>query len=157
MDSGFKMMATLGAVLGAGALLVASVALVSAGGESPAETSEGAAATATTKAIDVELVDIAIKPKSIEVAPNTTLEITVKNTGQIPHDLKLGNTGTKLLNSGETEKVKFGPFTKDTQLICDVPGHAVAGMTLDVKVTGAEASHGATTGAAAGTSQAVAS
>lgn len=147
MDSGYKMMATLGALLGAGALLVASVALVSAGRDS--STPERAAggnvsAPLVAKAIDVELIDISIKPKSIEVAPNTTLEITVKNTGQIPHNLKQGTTGTKLLNAGETEKVKFGPFTADTRLICDVPGHAVAGMTLDVKVTGAEASRGAT-------------
>lgn len=154
MDSGYKMMAALGAVLGASALLVASVALVSGGEGSSTETKEGAAATVATpaltgatKAIDVELGDLFIKPKLIEVAPNTTLEITVKNSGQIPHNLRQDGAGTKMLNAGDTEKVKFGPFTKDTRLLCDVPGHAAAGMTMDVKVTGPEASRGAATGA----------
>ena len=144
MDSGYKMMASFGAILGAGALLVASVALVNdGGGGSSGEPKEAVAAAAppATKVIDIELGDLFIKPKSIEVASNTTLEITVKNNGAIPHNLKQGTTGTKILNPGETEKVKFGPFTKDTQLLCDVPGHAAAGMTMDVKVTAPAASH----------------
>ncbi|TAJ20896.1 MAG: nitrite reductase [Dehalococcoidia bacterium] len=138
MDSGYKMMAAFGSILGVGALLIASVALVKdgGGGGSPSAETKTVAATPapTTKAIDVELGDLFIKPKSVEVASNTTLEVTVKNTGQIPHNLKLGTTGTKLLNPGDTEKVKFGPLTKDVQLLCDVPGHAAAGMTMDVKV-----------------------
>ncbi len=156
MDSGYKMMASFGTILAVGALFVASVALVQdGGGGTSGETKEAAVAAAapTTKAIDVELGDLFIKPKSVEVAANTTLEITVKNNGAIPHNLKQGTAGTKLLNPGETEKVKFGPFTKDTQLLCDVPGHAAAGMTMDVKVTAPAASRStATTTTAAASS-----
>jgi nitrite reductase (NO-forming) len=36
--------------------------------------------------------------------------------------------------------VTLGPITSNTQFICDVPGHAAAGMTIDVKVTGDDAS-----------------
>lgn len=156
MDSGYKMMASFGAILGAGALLVASVALVNngGGGATSVEPKQEAAAPAppTTKALDVELSDLAIKPKSVEVASNTTLEITVTNKGAIPHNLKLGTTGTKLLNPGESEKVKFGPFTKNAQLLCDVPGHSAAGMTMDVKVTAPAASHTTTSAVAAAVS-----
>lgn len=156
MDSGYKMLASFGAILGAGALLVASVALVNDGGGGTAgEAKEVVAATLpppTTKALDVELGDLFIKPKSIEVASNTTLEVTVKNVGAIPHNLKLGTEGTKLLNAGEGEKVKFGPLTKSVQLICDVPGHAAAGMTLDVKVAAPAAAHATTATTAAAVS-----
>jgi nitrite reductase (NO-forming) len=142
MDSGYKMMASFGSILGVGALLIASVALVTDGGgdgSSGTETKQMVSATAapTTKSIDVELGDLFIKPKSVEVANNTTLEVTVKNNGQIPHNLVLGTAGTKLLKPGETEKVTFGPLTKSVQLLCDVPGHAAAGMTMDVKVASA--------------------
>jgi nitrite reductase (NO-forming) len=85
----------------------------------------------------IELGDLFIRPGSIEVPSNTTLTLTVTNTGQIPHDLKLEGNGTRLLNPGETEAAQFGPLNHNVQLICSVPGHAAAGMTLDVAVTGA--------------------
>ncbi|MBM4410535.1 MAG: nitrite reductase, partial [Chloroflexi bacterium] len=156
MDSGYEMMASFGAILAAGALLVASVALVSdGGGGTSGEAKDVAAATLpppTTKAIDVELGDLFVKPKSIEVASNTTLEMTVTNNGALPHNLKQGTAGTKLLTPGESEKVTFGPFTKSVQLICDVPGHAAAGMTMDVKVAAPAGSHTTSTTALAAAS-----
>ena len=147
MDSGYKMMAAFGAILATGALLIASIALVDNGNASGSSDGPKAAATATlppptTKALDVELGDLFIKPKTLEVDANTTLEVTVANKGQIPHNLKLGVEGTKLLNGGESEKVKFGPLTRNVQLICDVPGHAAAGMTMDITVKAPAASRG---------------
>ena len=149
-ESGMSTMAAiLGAVLGTAAILIATVALIASNDGGGAASPDIVASAKTVKTLEVELGDLFIKPKSIEVASNTTLEISVKNNGQIPHNLKQGTAGTKLLNAGETEKVKFGPFTRDTQLLCDVPGHAVAGMTLDVKVTGPAASRDAATTPAA--------
>ncbi len=139
MDSNNKMLAYFGIILGVGAIFIAAITLVSTtNGESTSTAAPKVAIAATpassTKALDVELGDLFIKPKEIEVASNTTLELTVTNRGQIPHNLVLGKTGTKMLGPGETEKVKIGPITKNVQLLCDVPGHAAAGMTMDVKV-----------------------
>jgi nitrite reductase (NO-forming) len=87
---------------------------------------------------DVELGDLFIKPDKIEVPANETITIDVTNTGAIQHDLTLDGEGTALLDAGESATGTFGPFTADAVLICSVPGHADAGMTLDVVVSGSE-------------------
>ncbi len=141
MDSGYKIAAVLGSILAVGALLIASAALARGGdgGEGTGGSVSTVAAAPRLEALEVELGDLFIRPGALEVASNTKLELTVKNTGQIPHNLKLETSGTRMLNPGESEKVTFGPFSHNVQLICDVPGHAAAGMKLDVKVTGSAA------------------
>ena len=136
MDSGYKLTAVLGAILAAAALLVATVAL-SGGGGGAGPTSGGVVAAVGPQRAAVELGDLFIKPAKLDVPANTKLEIAVKNSGQLPHNLKLGNQGTRLLNAGESQTVTFGPFDSNVQLICDVPGHAAAGMKLDIAVSGA--------------------
>jgi nitrite reductase (NO-forming) len=141
MNADTKIWAVLAGVLAACALLVATAAL--ARGDDSEGSAEGSMAAQApsgapqVRAMDVELGDLFIKPSSLDVASNTTLKLTVKNTGVIPHDLKLGDSGTGMLNPGESETVTFGPIDHDVKLVCDVPGHSAAGMTLDVKVTGA--------------------
>lgn len=83
---------------------------------------------------DIELGDLWIRPAQIEVPAGAEVVLNVTNTGAIPHDLALNGTGTQMLNPGESETVTFGPFTGDVQLICTVPGHAAAGMVMDVVV-----------------------
>ena len=94
----------------------------------------------------VELGDLFIKPGAIDATRATTLTLNVKNGGQLQHNLVLDGKGTQLLSKGEAATAQFGPFDHDVQLICDVPGHAAAGMKLDIKVSGAAAAveHGGT-------------
>src|SRR5690606_12197409 len=84
-----------------------------------------------------------IEPKTVEVVPGTSIIARVSNVGAIPHNLVLveGGTevGTPLLNAGESAGYTFGPFQESVQLICSVPGHAAAGMVLDVVVSGTAA------------------
>lgn len=88
--------------------------------------------------IDVELGDLWIRPRDIEVQAGATVTMNVTNTGMLPHDLKLGEAGTRLLNPGESQTVTFGPLHQDARLICNVPGHDAAGMVMTISVTGAE-------------------
>ncbi len=88
---------------------------------------------------DIELGDLWVRPGQIEVPEGAPVILHVTNQGQIQHDLKIGEVGTQMLDPGASETVTFGPFTANAQLICTVPGHAAAGMTLDVVVQGAPA------------------
>lgn len=146
MDSGYRLWAVIGAVFGAAALLVATVALVqgSSGGSSATASSEQGAtpeAVPRVDTFDVDLGEFFIRPARLDIPANTTLTLNVTNTGQIPHDLRNAeaDAGTRLLAPGESETTVLGPFNHTVQLICTVPGHAAAGMTMDVNVSGAAA------------------
>lgn len=144
MDSGYKLTAVFAAIFALSALLISTAALASAGAgassEGSASQAAGTDAAARIDTYTVELGDLFVKPSSLEVTSNTTLALTVKNTGQLPHNLVIDGKGTKLLNGGESETSQFGPFARNVRLICDVPGHAAAGMTLDIKVSNAASS-----------------
>ena len=100
--------------------------------------------TGAVRTIAVELGDLFVKPSSVEVAAGTELVLKVRNSGAMPHDLKLGGTtGTRLLQPGESEQVSLGPIDESAQAWCTVPGHKAGGMVLDVKVTGRSAATGA--------------
>jgi nitrite reductase (NO-forming) len=150
MDSGYKIAAVLGSLLAFCSLLIATAALAQGGGGDSRTGAAPVRAPARVDTYDIELGDLLIRPGTLEVTNNTVLAFTVTNHGALPHNLKLAATGTQLLDPGTSETVRFGPFNDDVQLICDVPGHAAAGMTLDIKLTGSAAADGATTSAANG-------
>ncbi|MEZ5142246.1 MAG: multicopper oxidase domain-containing protein [Acidimicrobiales bacterium] len=101
-------------------------------------------AAAAPKTVDVELGDLYVKPKSLEVPAGTVLTVSVHNAGQMQHDLKLdGTTGTRLLGPGEHQTVELGAIDASTSAWCTVPGHREAGMEMKITATG-----GATDGAA---------
>ncbi len=108
----------------------------SAGGEAGA----GGGAGAVPLVVDVELGDLYVRPSSVEVAAGTELIVRVTNRGAMPHDLKLlGETGTDMLDPGQSQEVSLGVIAETTQAWCTVPGHKEAGMVLDIEVTGAGA------------------
>ncbi|MEO7572672.1 MAG: multicopper oxidase domain-containing protein, partial [Acidimicrobiales bacterium] len=99
--------------------------------------SAGVAATGEPMTFDVELIDLDVVPGEIEVPAGTEVVVSVTNNGAVPHDLKLdGETGTKLLDPGESDTVSLGVVSETAQAWCTVPGHKEAGMVLDIKVTG---------------------
>jgi nitrite reductase (NO-forming) len=99
---------------------------------------------------DVELGEMWVRPGTIEVPAGAEVILNVTNVGMIPHDLAVGDTGTRMLDPGESETVTFGPFTANARLICTVPGHEAAGMVMDVVVVDAEPSAAHTDGHGAG-------
>ncbi|MCU0307996.1 MAG: plastocyanin/azurin family copper-binding protein [Thermoleophilia bacterium] len=71
-------------------------------------------------------------PKSVPAGTHT---FVLKNTGNAPHDLKIGTKKTKILQKGQTGRVTVTLKKGKVSYICTVPGHAQAGMkgTLTVK------------------------
>lgn len=151
--SGYKLAAVFGAIVGLGALVVSAIALSTGGATeaaSPeAEPSEGTPSASSQAivplALDVELGDLYIEPRTIEIPSGASIIANVSNVGALPHNFVLvqdgEEVGTPELAPGETAGHTFGPFTSTVQLICSIPGHAAAGMVMDVVVTGSAAGH----------------
>lgn len=146
----------VGAVTGAIALSIVAILLAyvavafPSGGKSSAE---GAGAGAgTTKTFEIELFDIGVKPKSIDVPKGAEVILNVKNTGAMQHNLALqgGSTSTKMLNSGQSETLKIGAVSATTSAWCTVPGHKEAGMDLAINVSDSAPGAAATTVSATG-------
>src|SRR5438874_13805444 len=60
----------------------------------------------------------------------------VKNTGKIPHDLAIKQTGdkTKLIQPGGRAKLTVTLKAGTYELYCTVPGHEAAGMKQNITV-----------------------
>ena len=95
---------------------------------------EQVAATAEAVEFEIELGDLWVQPEQIEAPAGAPVVLHVTNVGQLPHDLKIGDSGTRILGAGESETVTVGPFGEPARLVCTVPGHQAAGMVLDLHV-----------------------
>jgi nitrite reductase (NO-forming) len=142
-------LATIVAVL---AVAVAGVVLAvrpSSGGETLG--AAPVAATGEVMELDVELGDLYVEPSSVEVPAGTELVVNVTNVGAMPHDLMLdGDTGTAMLDPGQSEEVSLGVITESGEAWCTVPGHREAGMSLFIEVAGSPAADPAGGGAGDG-------
>jgi len=97
----------------------------------------GGGAPTTAK---VTLSEFSIKPTSVEIAAGGTIEVT--NGGATTHNLAVEGTdlATPMLAAGESGKLDLTGLAPGTySLICQVAGHAAAGMraALVVKAGGA--------------------
>lgn len=106
---------------------------------SPAE--EGAASGGPV--IEVELGDLYIKPAQLTAAAGP-LTIAVHNAGQIEHNFSLGNLGaTDMLAPGEEARLTIASVERgEYEFICEVAGHAGAGMKGTLIVGGSDAGAG---------------
>lgn len=136
-------------------MAVALFAVVLVGSDDDGGTSVTTGEPGEPVVLDVELGDLYVEPSSVEVPAGTELIVNVTNAGAMPHDLKLGETGTAMLDPGQSEQVSLGVMEQTTEAWCTVPGHREAGMVLDIVVTGAPAApasgdHGGGSAAPAG-------
>lgn len=119
------------------ALVVAFSALSSTAGDDrgpePLDTSG-----ATT--LDVDIQGMAFTPNRIDVPSGTRLILTITNSDDQQHDLKLGNEYTGRIDPGDTVVHDFGVFTESTQGWCTIAGHKAMGMVFDVVVGSASPS-----------------
>lgn len=114
---------------------------------------EAASAEAATRTIEIEAVDIAFKPTSVEVAHGETVLFRIHNSGEAVHDFTIGDAKTQkahdremakledptaghhgdgnavVIEPGETAELAF-TFTSAGDFIfgCHIPGHYAAGM-----------------------------
>jgi nitrite reductase (NO-forming) len=127
--------------------LMISVVVVALGDTS----SDAASGGGGTEVVEIELGDLFVRPSSIDVPAGTEVVVSVTNNGAMAHDLKLlGETGTDLLDPGESQEVSLGVIDETTQAWCTVPGHKEAGMVLDINVTGSAPSGDHGDGSSAG-------
>ncbi|MFA1538285.1 multicopper oxidase domain-containing protein [Actinomadura monticuli] len=124
-----------------GVLLTALAVGVTAGsGDSSPQT----VSASGTRVVEVSLVDMRIRPGTIEAEPGTRLVLRVTNKDAMRHDLRLeSGQATPMLGRGESATLTL-PEVKDTiDGWCTVPGHRAAGMTMQIKASGAHAAHSA--------------
>ena len=88
--------------------------------------------------VTVELVDsfawFDITPDVIEVAAGTELVLDVINNADGVHDLQIAGQQTRLLEPGQSQRLKLGVITKSLPGRCTVGDHDSAGMTVDIRV-----------------------
>jgi FtsP/CotA-like multicopper oxidase with cupredoxin domain len=109
---------------------------------SPASAVDGTAAP-TTNELDVELGDVFIKPTELSAAAGP-LTLHVHNSGKIEHNLSIGDLGaTEMLPPGGDATLKIGAVEAgEYEFICEVAGHADAGMKGTLTVSGEAGEHG---------------
>jgi nitrite reductase (NO-forming) len=92
-----------------------------------------------TQVVRVALVDAVIgfdvTPDVLEVVRGTHVVLNVVNEGNEDHDLGVnGGVKTRTLSPGESQRLDLGTVTDDRAFLCTLPGHKLAGMTLDMRI-----------------------
>ena len=142
--------------------LAAVVVLVAAacGGD---DDSDEASADDGTRTVEIEMVDIAFEPDTLEVEAGETVRFVFTNAGEIAHDAFIGDAAAQagheeemsddhaddhgddghgdeaeealVLEPGDTGELTYTFEEAGTlEIGCHQPGHYEAGMTVDVEV-----------------------
>ena len=127
-----------GFALGAAMLVVALVVALTGGRSGGGTDDRAVVAAGGTQTVAVTLSGMRVTPSVIEVVAGTRLVLDVTNADAMRHDLVL-ETGqeTPLLAAGDSATLEVGAVTAAIAGWCTVPGHRVAGMTLDIVVADA--------------------
>jgi FtsP/CotA-like multicopper oxidase with cupredoxin domain len=136
-------------VFGLGAWIFALLAVllafgamgVAASANSKSNDAKKVAAVGGAGAAKVTLTEFKIDPSMISTAVGGT--ITVTNGGTVQHNFAVQDTDlrTKMLNPGESATLELKGLKKGNYTaICEVPGHATAGMKAMLMVGGASGS-----------------
>lgn len=144
------------------AIAVVAVALVAvACGDDDNQTSTGAAGRGETRAVEVDMVDIAFEPKTLSVDPDETVRFEFTNRGEVVHDAFIGDRDAQAdheaemrvgggdehgahgedqdnaitVEPGETRELTYTFADSGTvEIGCHQPGHYGAGMKITVEV-----------------------
>lgn len=102
----------------------------------PAPVASAAPAVATGSTITIEAFDLGFKPQAISVPAAGTYALAFTNTGTTTHDLTFPD-GTKLTaEAGKTVTGQIAVPATGVSFLCSIPGHAPAGMTGSITVSG---------------------
>jgi nitrite reductase (NO-forming) len=84
------------------------------------------------------LKEMEVVPKVVEVPAGTPVTLEVVNQGQTTHNLSLdGGPKTPDLKPGQKATLDAGTVSRSMTGACSIPGHKEAGMTFEVRVSGA--------------------
>jgi nitrite reductase (NO-forming) len=100
------------------------------------EPAPSAAAAATGGTIEIDAFDLGFEPAQLTVPAPGRYEVTLTNTGAIPHDVTFPGGEMAHANAGETGTVEVDVPAEGLTFLCSVPGHAQAGMTGAITVEG---------------------
>ena len=95
-----------------------------------ASTTTAASVEPGAQEITVEAGDLWFRPEAIEIPAGGTVNLTVRNTGEVFHDLTVTDLDLQLnVEAGDTTTRAVSVDTPGTyEFICSVPGHAAGGM-----------------------------
>jgi nitrite reductase (NO-forming) len=94
-------------------------------------------AGAVLGSIEIEAFDLGFTPATIEVEAPGRYEITLNNTGAIPHDVTFADGATSgMVDGGQSGTMEVDIPAEGLTFICSIPGHAQAGMEGVVTVKG---------------------
>jgi nitrite reductase (NO-forming) len=127
------------------------------GGSMPGMGGANAASGSTVAAggtLEIQAYDLGFKPSQLSVAAAGTYQVKFVNTGAIQHNVTFAD-GTKIVaEAGQTATGKVDVPAAGITFLCDIPGHAQAGMTGAITVAGSggttAGSGGSTTGSTTG-------
>jgi plastocyanin len=131
------------AILGFSVLALACAVLFVIIGVNDNEGGTSAPSAATT--IDATLSEFAIDLSATEVAEGGSIEVT--NAGTMVHNLAVTGTENRTanLNGGDTATLSLAGLAPGSyELLCEIPGHASAGMVVNVTIVAGDGSSGAT-------------
>jgi len=103
--------------------------------EGESATPAAADGPAPSGAATIEAVDIDWNPNEMTIPADTDVRVTIPNHGVTVHTFVIEELGIEAqMASGETQKVIINAAAGTYQYICDVPGHAEAGMVGTLRV-----------------------
>ena len=138
MNSNVKL-SILGPILGfliAAAFGIGVIAMAAFDSDSGGTGGNGTSAEAGPSVVNVELGDIFVKPAEL-TAQAGTIEIRVQNSGQVEHNFAIdGQAKTEMIPPGGSETLQVDLAAGEYPFLCEVTGHADAGMKGTLTVTG---------------------
>jgi FtsP/CotA-like multicopper oxidase with cupredoxin domain len=135
-------LAVLGAVAGFAVAAAFGIGLISMAAFM-SDSGEAAAESGTAQVLEVELGDLFIEPAMIHAQPGS-VTFRVHNGGQTEHNFAIVDVAsTPMIASSDTATLEVDSIEAGTyDILCEVPGHAGAGMRATLMV--GEAAQGST-------------
>ena len=100
------------------------------------EAAASASAAPGAKVLEVTAFDLGFTPATLDVPAPGKYQVKLKNTGATTHDITFATGETATAQPGETVAVMVDIPAGGTTFLCSIPGHAAAGMTGGIVVTG---------------------
>ena len=89
----------------------------------------GGAAGASNEPVALDMVELAFKPATLEIAANSDVTINLTNSGNLPHNFSIPSENISVdLAAGESTTFKLNLPAGTYDFDCNVPGHKDAGM-----------------------------
>ena len=98
--------------------------------------SPGSSPATAAGTLEVTAFDLGFKPAALEVPAAGRYTVKLVNTGAASHDITFPSGESALAKPGESVTVDVDIPAGGTTFLCSIPGHAAAGMTGKIAVSG---------------------